>query len=244
MQDPFRLFKKWRANATLSKVRKKRGSSKNKKPSNNEGSEKSKIIRRLKHRTEYLVEEENYVKDLKAKATTQFHGAITSYCQDNPEAKNPLSLVDIKPPEKKDNPELPEEMKLLYREIAKLTHPDKQHEDPEAMVEIFREATMAKDEQKLEELINISFGLDIDISEISIDLFDQIERDLDEKEKRIVKMRGDAAIVWYQSNKEQQDKLIKKICPIPEAQNEKEDTTTIATIDGTEIKVKNRKKKD
>lgn len=244
MQDPFKLFKKWRASSALDKVRKKKGKQKPEEPRGSDG-EKNKIIRRLKHRTEYLIEEENYVKDLKDKATAQFHGAISSYCEENPQAKNPLSLVDIKKPEKKEKPELPEEIKFLYREIARMTHPDKQHENEEVMIEIFREATEAKDEQRLEDLINISFGLDIDISEISIELFDQIERDLDEKEKRIVQMRGDSSIVWYQSNKTRQDELIKKMCPIPKPKKDNnEDTTTVANIDGVNIKVKNRNKKD
>ena len=240
MPDPFKLFKKWRKGAALEKRRKQNTNKETK--SDPDNSEKNKVIRRLKHRTEYLVEEEKYVKELKAKATAQFHAAIMEYCKENQEAISPLREVEIEKPQKKDNAELPEEMKLLYREIAKMTHPDKQHEDQEAMIEIFREATMAKDEQKLEELINISFGLDIDISEISIDLFDQIEADLNEKEKRIVKMRGDAAIVWYQANKEEQDKLIKRICPTPK--ENKDETKTIGEVDGVEIKVKNRKKKD
>tara|TARA_B110000495_G_C23042996_1_gene627267 strand:+ start:420 stop:1100 length:681 start_codon:yes stop_codon:yes gene_type:complete len=221
MPDPFKLFKKWSKGVALNKLRKRNGDKRsNPKP---DSSEKSKVIRRLKHRTEYLVEEEKYVKELKSKATAQFHAAIIEYCKENAEAVSPLKQVETKKPEKKDNPELPEEMKLLYREIAKITHPDKRHEDQDAMIEIFREATAAKDEQKLEELINISFGLDIDISEISIELFDQIEKDLNEKENRIVNMRSDSAIVWYQANKERQDKLIKRICPIPMTEPKKED---------------------
>ena len=55
-------------------------------------------------------------------------------------------------------------------------------------------------------------------------------------------MRGDAAIVWYQANKEEQDKLIKRICPTPK--ENKDETKTIGEVDGVEIKVKNRKKKD
>ena len=241
MQDPFKLFKKWRKGAALDKLRKEGSKGKDSKEAPKD-SEKNRVIRRLKHRTEYLIEEEKYVQDLKSKATAQFHSAIAIYCQENPTATSPLKQVDIEKPEKKDASELPEEIKLLYREIAKMTHPDKQHEDQEAMIEIFREATTAKDEQRLEELINISFGLDIDISEISIDLFTQIERDLDEKEKRIVKMRSDASIVWYQASKEEQNKLVKKICPIPK--ENKDDTKTIAEVDGVKIKVKNRKKKD
>jgi len=218
MADPFKLFKKWRKGTALDKLRKQNGNkTPDPKPDN---SEKNKVIRRLKHRTEYLVEEEKYVKELRAKATAQFHAAIMIYCKENTEAISPLKQVDTEKPEKKDNSELPEEMKLLYREIAKMTHPDKQHENQDAMIEIFREATAAKDEQKLEELINISFGLDIDISEISIDLFDQIEKDLDEKEKRIVKMRSDSAIVWYQANKDTQEELVKKICPIPKGKKD------------------------
>lgn len=221
MQDPFKLFKKWKTGAALDKLR-KQGSKPKSKKDPEQDSEKNKIIRRLKHRTEYLIEEEKYVQELKSKSTSQFHTAIMKYCEENPTAASPLKPVDAEKPTKKAASELPEEIKLLYREIAKMTHPDKQHEDQEAMIDIFREATTAKDEQKLEELINISFDLDIDISEISIDLFTQVEKDLDEKEKRIVKMRSEASIVWYQASKEEQDRIVKKICPIPKDENKKD----------------------
>ncbi|MGI9357824.1 MAG: hypothetical protein ACR2ON_00305 [Paracoccaceae bacterium] len=220
MQDPFKLFKKWRKGAALDKVRKGKQKPKPKKDKAQD-SEKNKVIRRLKHRTEYLVEEEKYVGELRQKAKANFHTAIALYCQENPKATNPLAPIAKKNENtKQEKVELPEEMKLLYREIAKMTHPDKQHEDPEAMVEIFLEATAAKDENKIEELINISFGLDLDISEISMDLVEEIEDNLNKKEKRIVELRSDAAITWFQSPKDIQEKIIRQICPLPKAQDE------------------------
>ena len=211
MSDPFEPFKKWQQSHQVSKF-----SSPKKTKRKAKTSAKNKIIRRLKYRAEYLDEEEKYTKDLLQKSTAAFHKAIARYCSNHPKAENPLVPVKNMPKEKLpdyDSETLSEEIKSIYREIAMATHPDKQHDDPEEMLELFRNATEAKDEHKVEDLINISFELDIDISEISIELVEEIEKNLDKKEEEISCLRKNASIIWYKSNKQKRLKMIKAMCP-------------------------------
>jgi hypothetical protein len=92
------------------------------------------------------------------------------------------------------------------------THPDK-HPDDEDLKQICISATQAKKDKKVEDLINLSFDLDIDISNISIDLIEKIEQALDEKQKEIEKMRKNNAMIWFRSTPERQEVIVKRICP-------------------------------
>lgn len=215
MEDPFESFKKWHNSNELSK----RSHPKRKKAEPKDR-QKSKMIRRLRRRTRYLADEEEHLLNLKQKATAAFHASINEYCQNNPNAENPLRPVDVKSKkEKQTDTAWSDEIKSLYREIALLTHPDKQHEDPEEMLDFFRTATTAKEDNKLEDLVNISFDLEIDISNISMDLVEEIEKNLDKKEIKIVEIRKDAAIFWFKANKETQQSMIKQMCPIKKDKN-------------------------
>ena len=211
MSDPFEPFKKWQQSHQVSKLSGQKRTKRKAKTS-----AKNKIIRRLKYRAEYLDEEEKYTKDLLQKSTAAFHKAIARYCSNHPKAENPLVPVKNMPKEKLpdyDSETLSEEIKSIYREIAMATHPDKQHDDPEEMLELFRNATEAKDDHKIEDLINISFELDIDISEISMELVEEIEKNLDKKEGEISCLRKNASIIWYKSNKKKRLQMIKAMCP-------------------------------
>lgn len=204
------LFKKWKKEEldkhnTHSKKKKKL------KKVNN--SEKNKILLRLKHRSKYLSIEMDLVNEQLQEAKSKMFEAIIKYCQEHPEAKNPL--VPDKESAKESVQQITEaeedEAKALYREIAKATHPDKEGKD---LTEVFIHATEAKDTNKIDELVEISFDLDIDLTEISVDFLEKIEKDLNEKEKIIKDKRQDIALQWMQASKDQRSQLIKMICPI------------------------------
>jgi hypothetical protein len=179
--------------------------------------EKAKIIRKLKHKTKYLDIEYEEVLDLLSEAKLNFFNTIREYCTKNPTAENPLQPIEQEREKGDNNKNVDsEEVKSIYREIVKATHPDKNPGTEEEAKEIFINASQAKEQNKIEDLINISFDLDIDISDISIGLIEEIENSLLEKELEIQKMRKDTAIQWYNSPQDIKNKLIEQICPTPD----------------------------
>lgn len=214
----FDVFNKWRKQELSPELRKKKQKNKKKRKEAIDP-EKAKIIRKLKHHAKYLELEFKDVEELLSKAKAEFFAAILAYCSSNPEAANPLGPAKKEKKEKEEE-EFPEELKKVYREIVKATHPDHNPEADEEIKDIFLAATNAKEENKLEDLINISFDLDIDISNISLELIEEIEEKLKLKELEIQKMRKDNSILYYHASEEQKKKFIEQICPIQKKENE------------------------
>lgn len=204
------MFKKWKKEE-LDKYNPKKN---NKNPKKGKNPEKRKIMRKLKHKMKYLEIEYEEVEELLNKSKLEFFNAIRDFCTKNPSATCPLQPVASTEEKIKEIENL-DEVKTIYREIVKATHPDKHPGEEEGVKEIFINASQAKDENKIEDLINISFGLNIDISNISIDLIEEIEQSLEDKQNKINQMRKDTSILWYTSTDDVKDKLIKQICPIP-----------------------------
>ena len=220
----FDIFHKWRKQELSEhvkpkkKARRKRGK-KNKEPAN---PEKARIIRKLKYHMKSLDLEHEEVKETFITAKTNFFHALETYCRENPSATNPLVPAEKKKGKDKVSFEdFPEDLKTIYREIIKATHPDK-HPDDEELGEICISATQAKQNNKIEDLINISFDLDIDVSNMSVELIEEIESALKKKEAKIEEMRKDTSMMWYHATKDQQDALIKQLCPIKEEEKEEE----------------------
>lgn len=208
----FDMFKNWKRQ----EIDKYNTSGKSKKKQHEEiDPEKAKIIRKLKHKTKYLDIEFQETSDLLEKAKNEFFSSIRDFCTKNPDAVSPLCNIpkeDNK--ERKDKSEDSEEVKSIYREIAKATHPDKNPGEEEEAKQMFITASEAKENNKIEDLINISFDLDIDISNISIELIEELELSLIKKEKKIQEMRQDTSVKWFNSPQDIRDQLILQICPI------------------------------
>lgn len=210
----FDIFRNWQKNE-LGQFSEKKGQKKKSKKSSSIDPEKAKIMRKLKHKSKYLELEYEEAKEILEIAKTEFFTSIQEYCQANPEAKNPLCPVEPNKKKDKTDMDFPDELKTIYREIIKATHPDHHQEgDEEELTETLISATHAKQENKIEDLINISFDLDIDISNISLDLIEEVEKGLRKKEIKIKKMRKNNAVVWYYAPPDQRKIFIERICPI------------------------------
>jgi hypothetical protein len=209
----FDIFNKWRKQELSMGVDKPHGKRKKSDGKPAADPEKARIIRKLKHHTKYLELEHDEVKEKFTIAKTKFFQEIEAYCRKRPDAKNPLVPVSTEKSHEQSIEDFPEDLKIIYREIIKATHPDL-HPDDEDLADICISATQAKQDSKIEDLINISFDLDIDVSNMSVELIEEVEKALKEKEEDIQKMRQDTAMMWYHATTDQQDELIKKICPI------------------------------
>ena len=210
--DPFESFKKWKSleiDPLNPKVNKKRTNKQEKK-----NTEKSKIISRLKYKSKYLEIELEFIDEKLEICRKEMFTEINNYCKNNENTRNPLvSSYEEKPETKQINRAQKSEALALYREIAKVAHPDK-NKDNENLEDLFINATEAKELNKVNDLVNISLDLDIDISNISIDLIERLEQELNEKEKKLEEKRKDISITWFESNQEQRDSIIKQICSL------------------------------
>lgn len=207
----FDIFKKWKKQE-LDKFRPE-NKKRNKKPKQEDNSPKSKLIRKLKHKTRYLEIEYEEALELLSKSKAKFYQAIAKYCQENPGSQNPLGPIAKEDKESKEENLAEEEVKAIYREIAMATHPDKHPDADEEVYETFNKATKAKDENKIDDLINISLDLNIDLSQISMELIEELEKSLEKKEQQIKEMNNDLAVNWVRAGKTTQEKLIASICP-------------------------------
>jgi len=209
----FDIFNEWRK-SELSAGLRKGSSPRRKKKKSDSDPEKARIIRKLKHRMKYLELEHEDIREKLKSAKDHFFSAIQRYCQENPSAKNPLVPKEQKKEAKQEKASFGDELKNIYREIVKATHPDLQQENDEELTEALISAANAKQENEIDKLINISFDLDIDISDISIELIEEIEEKLKLKEFEIQKMRKDNSILYYHASEEQKKKFIEQVCPI------------------------------
>lgn len=215
MDDPFDMFKKFKNELDKHNPNSKKRRRKSNSKENKINISKNKIMSRLKHKSKYLAIEMEMAEEQLSEAKAAMFKAISEYCQKNPQANNPLvATADEKQTPQEMTEEEKDEVKTIYREIVKATHPDKAEQHEEELTEMFINATEAKKLNELNSLIDISFDLNIDLSDISIDLIEKLEKELNEKEKLIKEKRMDISVQWFQASKTNQEDLIKQICPI------------------------------
>mgnify|MGYP003642745364 CR=1 FL=1 len=88
--------------------------------------------------------------------------------------------------------------KVLYRKIAKKTHPDKTHNN-EASEKILKEATQAKDEQDLFTIFDICDDLDIEMPKITKRHIKLLEDAIKDKEREIIKIKCSDPWIWHEA---------------------------------------------
>ena len=100
-------------------------------------------------------------------------------------------------------------MKVLYRRITKITHPDKV--ESEFLTSYFKKASNAYSESNVAELFTIAATLNIDVSDLDADqIAIELEESILEKTISIRNMKGSLAWCWSQAKTEAEKELIKK----------------------------------
>jgi hypothetical protein len=100
-------------------------------------------------------------------------------------------------------------MKVLYRRITKITHPDKV--ESEFLTSYFKKASNAYSESNVAELFTIAATLDIDVSDLDDNqIVHELEESISEKSDSIKNMKGSLAWGWAHAETEEQKELIKK----------------------------------
>ncbi len=184
--------------------------------------QKASRFRKLKYRSKYIDIEFEETYQIFKKAKAKWVEAIVEYCKEN-KTKNPLCQDEPKPKAKTKEESTvfsSTQIKDLYRKIAIETHPDKNTGKSEKEIkkkqELYNMATSAKKEKDIDALISIGIELEMDLSNLDMRCLNLLEKQLDQKEQEIAKMRKDIAWHWYYAIDAKRDFIISKICPKPD----------------------------
>lgn len=171
----------------------------------------SRQFKKLKHKMSYLNMEHEEISDIFQHAKQKFISAMFKYCRDN-DKKSPFSEGKDTKKEAEDSPE---EIKELYREIVKNTHPDKtqnlSEEEIESRAELYHEATDGKTSGDLHKILKVALELNIEIDSLSEELINTLESEIIKVESHISKMQKDIMYRWYYADPDQQKKIFQQI---------------------------------
>lgn len=167
---------------------------------------KQSLIRKLKVQSSELKEELDFIRGVYDLCVTNFCAAVSSFC-DESGVKNPL--LDIGASEtKKENEILDDELKCLFRQIAKKTHTDiTKSEDSRPILE---EAVKAKKENKSSNLLSIAHNLKLDTSSLSYKSISVIESSITELEKEINTITKSYPWLWYHASENRKINIIQE----------------------------------
>ena len=170
-----------------------------------------KKFKKLKHQISYLNMEHDDTKELFKHAQKLFVKTMLEYCS-RKEIEPPLESYT---PKKECNKKAIEQIKDLYREIAKKTHPDKIKDLPdsevEVLVDLYNKATQGKISGDFNEVLGVALNLDIQIQDISPEMLESISEGVKDMEKKIRKMKNDTMYKWFYASPKQQQKIFEAL---------------------------------
>ena len=97
--------------------------------------------------------------------------------------------------EPQDKSELPEEIKALWKQIAKVAHPDKTGGDPEK-TELYKRAATAAAEGAVDENIAVALELGLDVPEASEAVVEKLEKVADDLQGRLNNLENSVLWQW------------------------------------------------
>tara|TARA_B100000085_G_scaffold285631_1_gene322607 strand:- start:8256 stop:8813 length:558 start_codon:yes stop_codon:yes gene_type:complete len=134
-----------------------------------------------------------------------------------PEFQKALKAKNIKDPfleqenvpEKKNTSVFSEEcIKMIYREVAKKSHPDK---NGSSKVESFQKISKAKKDGDLNIFLDEAKKIEKKKIEVSYSLIDKLEEEISDMEKKIEQLRGTFFLNWYYAPKVNRSKIMNQI---------------------------------
>lgn len=174
-------------------------------------------IKKIIHEYNLLVIDEEYKNELININKESFLREIASKNEDsNKEEEVTENNVEIEESVEKEKPNITDNVKKLYREIVKLTHPDKTQNknNKKELNDLYIRAKKALDESDIYEILTICDRLDIkwfiDLSEKSI-----LEENLIKKRQKIKSIEESFIWIWITSKtKEEKDEIVNRFITI------------------------------
>ena len=169
---------------------------------NSEAAQKilKKKFEKLRHKALYINLEYEEVDEIFEYAKETFISEMFKYCSER-KIKPPLNEGSEE--NSKDNSDIidNEEVKELYREIVKNTHPDMleglSEEEMEERSDLYRKAVEGKKDGDFYKILKVALELDISVKIITYEYLDEIEKAINKMQAEIGKMKSDLMFKWY-----------------------------------------------
>tara|TARA_Y100000361_G_scaffold29586_1_gene24478 strand:- start:16093 stop:16764 length:672 start_codon:yes stop_codon:yes gene_type:complete len=170
-----------------------------------------KKFKKLKHKISYLNLEREEINNVFSHAKTLFIKNMFEYCK-RKKIKAPFENYT---PKKKKTQKADQQTNELYREIVKITHPDKTRdlsdEEIEERIELYREATLGKEDGDFNKVLGVALDLDVEIQDISPEMIKSIESEILKIEKKIRKIKSDVMYKWFYASPNDQQRLFEHL---------------------------------
>ena len=172
-----------------------------------------KKFNKLKHKALYIDAEYEETCDIFSHAQSEFISKMFSYCADK-KIKSPL---ESKPKEedKNEKQQTSDELKDLYREIVKATHPDKTKDLPEDEIEerkqLYHEAVRGKQSGDYWGIFKAALELDVPIKKLSFAYIEELENTINGLEQKMHKMKEDLMYKWYYADERIQASIFEQL---------------------------------
>lgn len=158
----------------------------------------NKKFKKLKHKALYINAEYEDTCDIFSHAQKEFISGMFVYCGRN-KIKPPFA--DKQQEEKREKREFQEDIKELYREIVKATHPDKTKNLSEQQIEerkqLYLDAVQGKKDGNFWGIFKAALELDMPIQELSFSYIEELESSINQLEKTISTMKNDLMYKWF-----------------------------------------------
>jgi hypothetical protein len=180
-----------------------------------------KKFNKLKHKALYIDAEYEETCDVFSHAKSEFISNMFSYCADR-KLRPPLSDDNKKADASKDDSETSEEMKDLYREIVKATHPDKtqnlDEDEIEERTQLYQEAVSGKQKGDYWGIFKAALELGVPIKKLSFSYIEELERAISDIENKTNKIKNDLMYKWYYADKNIQSSIFEQLTKNQEKQ--------------------------
>jgi hypothetical protein len=172
-----------------------------------------KKFNKLKHKALYIDAEYEETCEIFSFAQSEFISRMFSFCS-NRKIHPPLG-ENKKSDESKEKIETSEEMKDLYREIVKVTHPDKtknlDNEEIQERTELYQEAVRGKQKGDYWGIFKAALELGVPIKKLSFEYIEELEKTITKLEEKIQKMQGDLMYKWYYCDEQSQQNIFEQL---------------------------------
>jgi hypothetical protein len=158
----------------------------------------NKKFKKLKHKALYINAEYEDTCEIFSYAQKEFISGMFVYCGRN-KIKPPFA--DKQEEEKKEKKEFQQDIKELYREIVKATHPDKTKYLSENQIEerkqLYLDAVQGKREGNFWGIFKAALELDMPMKKISFSYIEELESSISKLEEKISQMKNDLMYKWF-----------------------------------------------
>lgn len=172
----------------------------------------STTFKKLRHQYSYLKLEEKEVRDICSETDKKMKQYISKVYPEYYKkiynilgSSGPILDVDSKPEENKDKKTKSNELKSLYRKIAKKTHPDKKTGNST----LFEQSARAYSENNLGDLLEIASDANVSIpKDLLTNAVTLLEDNISSIEDKIKHHKSTTAWSWYKSKNDEDKKVI------------------------------------